>query len=87
MRREKQNLKSDPLILCINFEDMIYKYKETTCKIINFLDLNNNNKPKSKFDPENYMSNTQLFRTHPKYKQDILYIEKELSEYLYPFEK
>jgi len=86
MRREKSNFKSDPLILCINFEDMIYKYQETTCKIVDFLGLKNNNKPKSRFDPENYMQNTQLFRTHSKHKQDILYIEKELPEYLYPFE-
>ncbi len=76
----------DEHVLTINFEDMIYQYEETTNKIKSFLgidfELNG-----SKFDPMKSIHNTQVFKKYPQYKDDVLKIENELNEYLYPFDK
>jgi hypothetical protein len=77
----------DANILIVKFEDMVYEYSETTRRVADFLELKNHNRPKTIFNPEISVGNTQLFRNFPQYEQDILYIEKELPEYLYPFEK
>jgi hypothetical protein len=65
---------------------MIYEYEKTTRKIVDFLELKEHCRPKSIFDPNLSINNTQLFDVYPNYKDDIAYIEKELPEYLYPFE-
>lgn len=80
--REKNNSKD---VLYISFEDMVYKYEETTKKLISFLGIGENPNPKTIFIPENSMANTQLKDRFPQFKEDIEYIEKELKEYLYDF--
>ena len=39
------------------------------------------------FNPNRSINNTQLSRLHPEDKEDIEYIENELKEFLFPFEK
>ncbi|WP_010262456.1 sulfotransferase domain-containing protein [Treponema primitia] len=73
-------------ILNIRFEDMIYEYDKSIQEIINFLDLKKHSRPKSIFDPLLSISNTQIFKVYSEYRNDIEYIEKELPDYLYPFE-
>ena len=84
--RENQPYK-DPheRVLSIMFEDMVYKYDETTCKIREFLKLGDNPNPKSIFDPKISMPNTRVWLRYPEFKKDIEYIEKELPEYLYDY--
>ena len=72
-------------ILSIKFEDMVYKYDETTTKIRTFLNLPENPNPKSIFDPAISMPNTQVWKRFPQFAKDIEYIESELSEYLFDF--
>lgn len=72
-------------ILRINFEDMVYHYDETTRKIREFLNLGENPNPKSIFDPQISMPNTQVWKRFPQFEDDIKYIEKELPEYLFDY--
>lgn len=72
-------------ILLVQFEDMVYHYDETTARIRDFLHLKENPNPKSVFDPEISMPNTQVWKRFPKYAKDIEYIERELKEYLFDF--
>lgn len=76
-------------VLRIRFEDLIYNY-ESTCRLIEeFTGYKNHKFPKKYFDPAISVYNTQLFH-NPKYchdMEDIRFIEKELKEYLYPFEQ
>lgn len=73
--------------LSINFEDLIYEYEGTKKKIEDFLGLSNHISPKTKFNPQISINNTQLFNLYTDYKEDIAKIEEELKTSLYPFEK
>ena len=73
--------------ISLNFEDLIYKYDETINKIESFVYLGRHVLPKAKFDPEISKNNTQLDKLYPEYTNDIKKIEKELGEFLYPYEK
>ena len=73
--------------ISVNFEDLIYQYDATVRKIENFIDIGKHIRPKSKFDPERSKNNTQLVGLYPQFEDDIRVIEKELKDYLFPFEK
>ena len=86
--RMNQERKDTDKILFIRFEDLIYNYDVTVDKIAEFVGCINHAYPKKYFKPQVSINNTQLFN-NPKYKEtleDIKYIEKELEEYLFPFE-
>ena len=86
--RDKHPYKQpDDNVLCIHFEDMVYDYENTTAKIRDFCHLHDNPHPKSIFDPNLSMANTQLYLRYPEYAADIEYIKKELPEYLFDFDK
>lgn len=74
-------------ILVLKFEDLVYEYEKTTQTVRNFLKLDKNLRPKTIFDPSLSIANTQVYKRFPKYSDDIKYIEDNLTEYLYPFEK
>lgn len=74
-------------VLCLRFEDMVYNYDNTTARIREFCRLPQNPRPKSIFDPNMSMANTQLYLRYPEYAADIEYIERELPEYLFDFDK
>jgi hypothetical protein len=76
----------DKDVLCVRFEDMIYNYESTTERIRDFCNLPVNPNPKSIFDPNLSIANTQLFLRFPEYKADIEFIEKELPEYLFNYD-
>lgn len=86
MRRPNSNKELSGKILRIKFEDLIYEYDKTTKIIRDFCGLGENPRPRSILVPEMSMANTQLIRRYPEYKKDIKYIERELKEYLFPFE-
>lgn len=72
-------------VLVLKFEDMVYNYDATTTKIQKFLQLGENPKPKSIFDPSISMANTQVWKRFPQFAKDIEIIEHELSDYLFDF--
>ena len=85
IRNNYEKIKSKKNVLFIKFEDMVYKYDETTKKVTDFLGIGANPNPKTIFIPERSMANTQLFKRFKEFESDIKYIEKELSAYLYDF--
>ena len=74
-------------ILKLNFEEMVYDYDNATAKIRDFCKLPDNSRPLSVFDPKLSVNNTQLILRFPQYKKDVEYIERELPEYLFDFER
>lgn len=74
-------------VLCVQFEDMVYRYKETTSQIRRFCGIEGAQSKQHIFVPKKSINNTQVFKRYPQFKEDIKYIEHELSEYLYPFEQ
>lgn len=72
-------------VLCLQFEDMVYHYDEATEKIRKFFNLGGNPAPKTIFNPQKSMANTQVWKRYPQFAKDIEYIEKELPEYLFDY--
>ncbi len=81
-------LPSDPDIMRMRYEDLIYDYERTGKRLTDFLGLGDIGSGEKKyFDPAVSIDNTQLFLKHPELAGDIRRIEEALPEYLYPFEK
>ena len=87
IRTNEQKSQDSSKVLRINFEDMIYEYEFTSKRIIEFLGLKSHDYPKKYFKPEVSINNTQIFNKYMNYKEEIEYIEHELKEWLYPFNK
>lgn len=84
--RDNQPYKEDVRVLRVCFEDMIYRYDETTRKICEFCGLNPADRKRKIFAPELSIKNTQLYKKYTQYADDIKYIEDALRDYLFPFE-
>ena len=71
----------------IQFEDMIYKYEETTSKIVNWLGLSPSDHIRKKqiFKPDISINNTMTWKKYNCDLSEIKYIEKKLRDYLYDF--
>lgn len=74
-------------ILFIQFEDLIYKYNETTSMLKDWagLDEADHVNPKKQLDPDRSIKNTRLWIQHAEYKAEADEIAKLLPEYLYNF--
>lgn len=84
--RESEINSNSKKILRIKFEDLIYKYEDTLEKIKKFMNFSNKDHiaPKSRFNPEISIKNTQLFK-NKEYEKEIKIIERKLKKYLYDF--
>lgn len=88
VRRNNEEYDKDSRVLRLNFEEMIYDYKNATAKVMNFLELNYSNHNQFKyFDPQKSVNNTRLFCRYSELSEDIKRIELALPEYLFCFEK
>lgn len=76
----------DPRVLYIHFEDLIYDYDACNERIRSFLGGFSHEKKGHFFKPECSINNTQFFKDHSELAADFQYIEKNLRDYLYPFE-
>ncbi len=85
LRKDQPYLEENPRILRLRFEDMVYEYDKTTEILRDFLNLPENPRPKSVFDPELSVANTQVFKRFPQFEEDIKVIERELPEYLFDY--
>ena len=74
-------------VLRVRFEDFIYQYDQTVREVEEFLDIHNHINPNKFFQKEISGKNTQVFRAFPEDASEIHYIEEQLPEYLYSFEK
>lgn len=74
-------------VMYLQFEDMVYKYEETTKLMMDFIGMkSDNHTDKFKyFNPEISIKGTNLKSKFPKYSNDVKYIEENLKEYLYQF--
>lgn len=74
--------------LFVHFEDLIYKYDETTNRVIDFLGMNRDDHVSKKkyFNPSKSIRGTKLIEKYPEFKEDIKYIEDHLSEYTYKYQ-
>lgn len=84
--RKTENLDTDQ-IKFVRFEDLIYKYDETTECVRDWLGLDEkDHKRKGQiFKPEVSIHNTQTWKRYPESCEEIKVIEKEFGEYLYEF--
>ena len=84
--RQMEKPTTNKNILRIKFEDLIYKYDETTNKIIKFLNFEKRKQINKKkyFDPDISIKGTQLFKKK-EYQKEGEYIADHLKEYLYDF--
>ena len=74
-------------VLLLHFEELIFDYENSLWKLKNFLDLRDGEHIKKGlcFNPKKSAKNTYKFKNYPQWKDDILKIEKELSDYCYDF--
>lgn len=84
--RKEENLKTRN-VRFIRFEDLIYKYEDTTSRLRDWLGLSEKNHSRAGqiFDPNISIKNTQTWKDIPQSKEEIKYIENNLEEYLYEF--
>jgi hypothetical protein len=78
----------DRRILRMNFEDLVYNYDDTVRKIENFIGkdyLGEHIRPKTKFNPDISVKNTQVFRIEERYEKEVEFIAEHMSENLYDF--
>ena len=73
----------------IQFEDFIFNYNSVKSKIEHIIGLSpcDLTKEFTKLNPKKSINNTCVWRNHPELEEDIKIIEKELTGYLYQFEK
>lgn len=74
-------------VIYIQYEDLIYNYEKTCNQISKFLNNAVQEKKGEFFKPEYSINNTMLYMQYPEYNEEYKYIEQELKEYIYPFEK
>lgn len=85
-RNLRQGYNDNDRTVRIRFEEFIYEYDESIKKLESIVPLGNHLTPRKWFDPNKSINNTQLIRKHPEDLEAIKKIEKELSEFLFPFE-
>lgn len=74
-------------VLHIQFEDLVYKYDDTVKEIEDFLGISSSEHIQMKqfFIPDKAQNNCDLRNVYDAEKENIRFIENELSEYLYDF--
>ncbi len=87
LRKDQPYTIPNPRILNIRFEDLIYEYENTTQRLRDFLSLPENPKPRTLFNPDLSIANTQVFKRYTQFAEDVHRIEDALPEYLYDFSK
>ena len=78
---------NDPRVLCVHFEDLVYKYDETIKRIEDFIGVSSEDHKEIRqhFDPSKSIHNTQLFKRDEFKNESVSMIERELKDYLYPY--
>lgn len=76
-------------VMFIQFEDLIYRYEETTDCLKKWLNYDETNHilKKKYFDPGKSIKNTQLWKQISGFEKDIEYIEEKLAQYLFDYSK
>ncbi len=85
MRKTREEELKNDSVLFIQFEDMIYRYNETTKKVIDFLELSDRDhvSPLQCFNPEKSKNNTKLWIRYPEHDKVLKMFDSELENYYY----
>lgn len=81
----KTNSFDNKYSMYVQFEDLIYNYNNTVERIVDWLGLGTHKKKYTYFNPNKSMLNTKVWEKVPNSDNERMYIERELSEYLYNF--
>ena len=86
-RHRKTEIYDPQKVLFLHFEDLIYRYEETRDRLVAFVGMDSKDHihPLTTFDPAVSIHNTNMKGKFPQYRDDVVYIEKTLAEYLYRF--
>ena len=87
VRNEPDGLRERGDILFMNFEELIYDYENTVRKVADFCGVEQHIRKGEFFKPRWSRNNSQLFKNYESHDEDIAKIEKQLHEYLFPFER
>ena len=87
LRKDQPYRENHPRVFRVQFEELVYEYDKTTEQLRQFLQLPENTRPKSIFDPSKSVANTQVFKRYPTFADDVKKIEEALPEYLFDFSK
>lgn len=84
--RQSEKYTNSKKVCRVRFEDLIYNYDSEVERISSFLgfDASDHINPKSRFNPDISIKNTQLFRKK-EYMPEATIMKEKLAEYLYPF--
>ena len=87
-RKYQKELNDHKNVLFLRLEDMIFDYDKSAKKIMDFVGLKKeHHKTKFKyFKPDLSIKGTQLYKKMPGHEKELEYIEKELSDFYFPFE-
>ncbi len=74
-------------LLVVKFEDLVYRYEETTEKIRDFIGLDKQHHvlPRTYFNPDYSIKNTQSFLMNEITKDEATSVEERLGEHVYAF--
>ncbi len=74
-------------VLFVQFEDLVYKYDETAQIIMDFCGLKKEDhlNPKSIFNPDKSVNNTQVFYKNKDYLDEANFISNNLKDFIYKF--
>ncbi len=77
--------KTNPNVMYLMIEDMIYHYDVMVPKVCDFVGIDKSHHvfPKKYFNPSVSIKGTRTWEQFPQYSEQTKIIEKELSEYLY----
>lgn len=73
----------------LRFEDFLYHYEEIVGQVemVTGLKAKDHTDQFKNFNPQRSIHNTQVWKEHPELAEDIHYIEEELRDFLYPFDR
>jgi len=86
VRRHPAGLRDRNDVIFFNFEELVHDYENTVKKVSEFVGVTKHFHKREFFNPEHFRCYTQLFKSDRKYESDIKTIERDLTEYLFPFE-
>lgn len=86
-KRTHMGDRNDKSIIHIRFEEAIYEYERILNLLSNRLNLGNHVYQKKFFNPNKSVNNTNMMKKIDYNKNEINFIESELSEYIFPFEE
>lgn len=74
-------------VIYLRFEELIYEYDKIRSMLEERLNLGKHIDIKKYFDPSKSVNNTNMTKKMKYQEEDIKYIERELEEFLFPFDK